>query len=105
MPPSRLSSIDMDDIGSTQPSRPLVFQPLLDSSLKECERRTREDFDIHRNRPIHELTRCESVEYALEYLQRVALEFRLRIGKVIIVSLSHIRCLNDMYRDQGPSGP
>jgi hypothetical protein len=49
--------------------------------------------------------RCESVEYALEFLQRVALEFRLRIGKVIIVSLSHIRCLNDMYRDQGPSGP
>jgi hypothetical protein len=43
--------------------------------------------------------KCESVEYAPEFLQRVALEFRFRIGKVIIVSLSHIRCLiNDMYR-------
>jgi hypothetical protein len=36
----------MDDIGSTLPSRPLVFQELLDSSIKEYERRTREDFDI-----------------------------------------------------------
>jgi hypothetical protein len=77
----------MDDIDSTLLSRPLVFHPLLDSALKEYERRTREDVDIHSNRLIHELMRCKSVEYALEFLQRVALEFRLRIGKVIIVSL------------------
>jgi hypothetical protein len=94
----------MDDIESTLLSRPLVFRALLDSALKEYKRRTREDFDIHSNRLVHELMRCESVEYALEFLQRVALEFRLRIGKVIIVSLNHICYLNDMHRDQDPSG-
>ncbi|KAH9963453.1 hypothetical protein BGW80DRAFT_1544685 [Lactifluus volemus] len=76
MPPSRPSSIDMDDIGSMQPSRPLVFQPLLDSSLKEYERRTREDFDIHRNRPTHEVTRYIFMETLVELFSTLSLVTR-----------------------------